>query len=153
MIGSILFSALLAGVFAMPAVHSVAERADTPNCFPFGSATLDTSNAAPSVSRSDWWCPQSMVYGFLGFSYPLEGGCGDDGYNGINSDFAAQKRDFGATMIRIYLPECYTTEIWNNVLKAAINNNMAVILQVAWPLNGDPVSFIFRLNDLPILDF
>lgn len=129
---------LLAGVSALPAVHQIA--ADGSTCFPWGSAVLDKSNAAPSVSRSDWWCGQDTMYGFLGFSYPLEGGCGDDGYSGINSDFAAMKRDFGATLVRIYLPECYTTTIWNNVLKAAINNNMGVIMQVAWPLNGDPVS-------------
>jgi hypothetical protein len=141
MLGSIILSALLAGASALPAVHSITERANPPNCFPFGSATLNKSNVKPSVSRSDWWCPQSMTYGFLGFSYPLEGGCSDDGYAQINSDFAAMKRDFGATLVRIYLPECYTTVIWHNVLHAAINNNMGVILQVAWPLNGDPVRF------------
>lgn len=131
--------ALLAGASALPAVHQIATR-DNSTCFPWGSATLDKSNAAPSVPRSDWWCGQDTMYGFLGFSYPLEGGCGDDGYSGINSDFAAMKRDFGATLVRIYLPECYTTTIWKNVLKAAINNNMGVIMQVAWPLNGDPDS-------------
>jgi hypothetical protein len=89
------------------------------------------------------------MYGFLGFSYPLEGGCSDDGYDGINSDFAAMKRDFGAALVRIYLPECYTTTIWNNVLKAAINNNIGVIMQVAWPLNGDPVSPLRLLSNSP----
>lgn len=138
MLTSIVFSALLAGVSALPAVPTIVER-DVPNCFPFGSATLDPSYTKPSVSRSDWWCAQSMTYGFLGFSYPLEGSCSDDGYNQINSDFAAMKKDFGATLVRIYLPECYTTVIWQNVLKAAVKNNIGVILQVAWPLNGDPV--------------
>jgi hypothetical protein len=92
-----------------------------------------------------------MTYGFLGFSYPLEGGCSDDGYAGINSDFAAMKKDFGATLVRIYLPECYTTVIWQNVLHAAINNNMGVILQVAWPLNGDPVSISSQFRSLCVL--
>jgi hypothetical protein len=137
---SVIISALLAGVSALPSKYPIVAR-DNSTCFPWGSATLDTSNTAPSVSRSDWWCAQDTYYGFLGFSYPLEGGCSDDGYDGINSDLAAMKKDFGATLVRIYLPECYTTEIWNNVLKAAINNNMGVIMQVAWPLNGDPVSF------------
>jgi len=40
-------------------------------------------------------------------------------------------------MIRVYLPQCYTTELWDNLLQAAIANNMAVVAQIAWPLIGD----------------
>ncbi len=148
MLSSIIISTFLAGVSALPAVHPVAKQANASACFPFGSATLNTSYVKPSVSRSDWWCPQSSTYGFLGFSYPLEGACSDDGYAGINSDFAAMKKDFGATLVRIYLPECYTTAIWQHVLQAAVNNNMGVVLQVAWPLNGDPVCLSDILNQL-----
>ena len=83
-----------------------------------------------------------MTYGFLGFSYPMEYGCEDESYEKINRDFAAMKKDFGATMARVYLPQCYTTEIWENLLLAGVNNNMAIVIQVAWPLNGDAVSVL-----------
>jgi hypothetical protein len=121
----------------------------TANCFPFGTARLNQDFTPPSVSRDDWWCPQSMFYGFLGFSYPMEGDCSTDVLSQIDSDFARMQSDFGATMVRVYLPECYDDSIWIKLLEAGVKYNMAVILQVAWPLNGDPVGFC--LSSLPFL--
>ncbi|KAH8807990.1 hypothetical protein F5884DRAFT_752559 [Xylogone sp. PMI_703] len=133
--------ALVAGAYALPAVPvDVIERHSnpTPHCFPFGSAGfLPNDFIPPRISREEWWCPQSMTYGFLGFSYPMEYGCEDESYEKINRDFGMMRRDFGATMARVYLPQCYTTEIWENLIRAGVNNNMAIVIQVAWPLNGD----------------
>ena len=49
------------------------------------------------------------------------------------------KQEFGATMIRMYIPESYTMELWENVIQAAILNNMGVVLQVAFPISGNDV--------------
>lgn len=42
------------------------------------------------------------------------------------------KKDFGASIVRVYAPECRDASIWKNLLKAAVNNNMGVITQVWW---------------------
>ena len=75
------------------------------------------------------------MYGFMGFSYPLEvPDCNDasNGYDQINKDFAKMKNDFGAVMVRVYAPECREASVWENLLKAGVNNNMGVIPQVWW---------------------
>ncbi|EXJ69867.1 uncharacterized protein A1O5_06939 [Cladophialophora psammophila CBS 110553] len=123
-------------VWGLPTASLV--RGQNSNCFPFGSASFNGSLEAPNMTRKEWWCPQSMTYGFLGFSYPMEGECYDDSFDRINADLQRQKRDFGASLIRVYLPYCYTTYIWESLIKAAVANDMGVVAQVAWPLNGDP---------------
>ena len=105
--------------------------ANAQSCFPFSGSLSST----PSVLRSQWWCPQSDMYGFLGFSYPLEvPDCSDpsNGYEQISKDFAKMKNDFGAVMVRVYAPECREASVWENLLKAGVNNNMGVIPQVWW---------------------
>lgn len=105
------------------------------SCFPFGSATLNKDFSKPSMSRSEWWCSQNKMYGFMGFSYPLEvPDCNDwsNSYDAINADFAQMKRDFGARMVRVYAPECRENSIWEHLLRAGVENNMAVIPQVWW---------------------
>ncbi|KAL8791308.1 MAG: hypothetical protein Q9195_005927 [Heterodermia aff. obscurata] len=47
------------------------------------------------------------------------------------------KKDFGATMVRVYAPECRESSVWENLLKAAVNNNMGVIPQVWWGFEDD----------------
>ncbi len=131
MFSIIFLSSLLAAVNALPASTSSGSSA----CFPFGEATLPIDYSAPSVSRSEWWCPQSEMYGFMGFSYPLEvSDCSDhtNSYAAIDADFARMKKDFGASIVRVYAPECRDASIWKNLLKAAVNNNMGVITQVWW---------------------
>ena len=103
-------------------------------CFPF-SGTLPSDLSAPSVSRSDWWCAQNNMYGFLGFSYPLEvADCSDgtNSYESINADLAKMKKDFRASMIRVYAPECREASVWENLLQAGVSNNMGIIVQVWW---------------------
>lgn len=61
------------------------------------------------------------------FSYPLENGnCNDysNSLQSISADFARMKSDYGATMVRIYAPECRDISIWKNILQAGIDNNM-----------------------------
>ena len=104
------------------------------SCFPF-SGTLPSDLSAPPVSRSDWWCAQDDMYGFLGFSYPLEvADCSDNtnSYESINADLAKMKNDFGASMIRVYAPECREASVWENLLQAGVSNNMGIIVQVWW---------------------
>lgn len=42
------------------------------------------------------------------------------------------KSQFGATMVRIYAPQCRDDTVWRNLLQAGIANNMAVLPQVWW---------------------
>lgn len=75
------------------------------------------------------------MYGFLGFSYPLEvADCSDpsNSYESINADLAKMKKDFGASMIRVYSPECREASVWENLLQAGVSNNMGIIMQVWW---------------------
>ena len=125
-----------------PAIPSVIDTTSTSNsiitgsgsgsCFPF-SGTLASDFSAPSGSRSDWWCTQSDIYGFLGFSYPLEvADCRDssNSYESVNKDFVKMKKDFGASMVRVYAPECRQASVWENLLRAGVSNNMGIIVQV-----------------------
>lgn len=103
-------------------------------CFPFGTARL--SPATPRLhTRESWWCGPELQYGFLGFSYPLEDADCDaesNSFEKINTDFSRMKRQFGATMVRIYAPECRDESIWRNLLRAGVANNLAIIPQVWW---------------------
>ncbi|KAJ2976248.1 hypothetical protein NQ176_g5056 [Zarea fungicola] len=85
------------------------------------------------MTRSDWWCPQSMAYGFQGFSYPLENGdCSawENSVDAMDQDFQRMKQDFGATIVRMYYPGCTQASVFTNAMEAAARNNMGIILQV-----------------------
>jgi hypothetical protein len=141
MISSLLSLAALAAVPALAAPATTAAAA-AGNCFPMGNATLPGNFAAPSTPLNQWWCPQSDYYGFLGFSYPLEDGncnAASNGYDQMNRDFAQMKRDFGASIIRMYYPVCTQPSVFINAIKAAYNNNMGLIVQV-WTNFGGGVS-------------
>jgi hypothetical protein len=138
MLSSLLSLAALAAVPALAAPTPAAAG----SCFPFGNVTFPGNNAAPSTPLSQWWCPQTDFYGFMGFSYPLEDGdCSDssNGYAQMNTDFAQMKRDFGASIVRMYYPVCTQSSVFINAIKAAYNNNMGLIVQV-WTNFGDGVS-------------
>jgi hypothetical protein len=130
-------------VVAGLSLAAVAGAAPTASaCFPYGSATLPKDLSTPNVSLSDWWCPQSMAYGFQGFSYPLEDNdCSahSNSFDAISADFARMKADFGASIARIYYPTCTKASVFENILRAGVANNMAVIFQV-WTNFGDGVS-------------
>lgn len=131
-------AALLSGVSGL--AHTTERSASNPSCFPFGAqATLNANLQLPRVSREEWWCPQSDFYGFLGFSFPFQFTNEDFEISSISSHMQQMKRQFGATMIRMYIPESYTTQLWENVLEAAILNNMGVVVQVAFPISGNDV--------------
>jgi len=42
------------------------------------------------------------------------------------------KKDFDASMVRVYAPECRQASVWENLLEAGVTNNMGVIVQVWW---------------------
>lgn len=118
---------------------------DATACFPLGSAAFASSGAKPSLSRANWWCDSSLLYGFLGFSYPVEAAdCSDptNGYAAISADMATMK-SFGATMVRVYAPECRDISIWENLLQAGMDNGMGVIPMVWWGFLSDVSRFSF----------
>jgi hypothetical protein len=123
---------LIAYALALRALVSAAP-ATTSNCFPYGVAKLPTDGSAPSVSLDQWWCPQSMVYGFQGFSYPLEDddcSAASNSFAAMDKDFAQMKADFGATVVRMYYPTCTQSSVFENAIMAAYKNNMALIPQI-----------------------
>lgn len=63
------------------------------------------------------------------FSYALESDdCGDysNSFDKINADFSRMKSQFGATMVRVYAPECRDESIWRTLLQAGIAHNMQI---------------------------
>lgn len=74
------------------------------------------------------------MYGFLGFSYPLEVAECSDSSNGeeqMTADLKVMKETFGAMMVRVYAPECREVSVWENLVKGCIRNNMGLIVQVS----------------------
>jgi len=111
--------------------------ASAADCFPLTKPWGTGPNGAP---LSQWWCPADAYYGFLGFSYPVEDGCGGYSYNSFLADFKNMKAKFGASIIRAYLPTCSDTAFWVNMIKAARDANMAIIPMVFWDWQqNDPV--------------
>jgi hypothetical protein len=126
--------------YGLPHVYGRGTDESYSSCFPFGHVReLRLDLQPPAVSRTEWWCPQEMFYGFLGFSYAFQYTNMDYDVAMISNDMARMKNDFGATMIRMYIPESYTTQLWENVIEAAILNNMGVVVQVAFPISGNDV--------------
>ncbi|KAK2590892.1 hypothetical protein QQS21_011416 [Conoideocrella luteorostrata] len=126
---------------SLPALAAAATEAAA-NCFPYGNATLPGNMQVPNVKLEDWWCPQSMAYGFQGFSYPLEDDdCGSwiNSFDRMDKDFAKMKKDFGASIVRMYYPECTKTTVFENAIRAADKNNMAIMLQVWTNFGGGTV--------------
>ncbi|KZV94888.1 B-(1-6) glucan synthase [Exidia glandulosa HHB12029] len=122
---------LALSVTAAPQPHK--KRTCSTKCFPNGNATISDATATKRT-RENWWCPADKMYGFMGFSYPLEvSDCGDasNGFDKINSDFKKMK-EMGASMVRVYAPECREKSVWENLLKAGIENNMGIIGMVWW---------------------
>ncbi|KIJ40281.1 glycoside hydrolase family 17 protein, partial [Sphaerobolus stellatus SS14] len=130
---------LTALLIIVPRVASHPSLESRASCFPGGGAILSAFQK-PSQPRSSWWCPASQQHGFLGFSYPMENSnCSDPSnqFAKINQDFQRMKAQFGATMVRIYGPECRNASVWQNLLQAGIANNMAIIPQVWWGFLAD----------------
>lgn len=130
-----IFNAWSLASLALPIAASVppAARDDSPTCFPYNGAQFPPDLSAPNMTRSDWWCPQSMAYGFQGFSYPLENGdCSawENSVDAMDQDFQRMKQDFGATIVRMYYPGCTQASVFTNAMEAAARNNMGIILQV-----------------------
>lgn len=127
-------TAFLLAALALPALSStIPVDARQASCFPYNGAQIPQDLSAPNVSRDQWWCPQSMAYGFQGFSYPLENGdCNayENSVDGMDQDFKRMKADFGATLVRMYYPGCTQPSVFMNAMEAAARNNMGIILQV-----------------------
>jgi len=80
------------------------------------------------------------MYGFLGFSYPMEDDCNAYTYNGFVSEFNNMKSKFGASFVRVYLPVCATTAFWVNLVKASRDTSMGLIPMIFWDWGqNDPV--------------
>ena len=132
-------TALASLALARPALVSRQDNSSS-SCFPYGDAQLSSDYSAPNVSRDQWWCPADQQYGFQGFSYPMEeSDCSavSNGLDQISADFAQMKKDFGATIVRVYYPGCTEASVFENLLKAGVANNMAVIPQIWFGFDGD----------------
>lgn len=65
-------SAVTAPVYDYAAGHLFGAATNRSKCFPYATPEALSLDSAPSLNRSQWWCEPSLLYGFLGFSYPLE---------------------------------------------------------------------------------
>ncbi len=120
--------------------HLFGAATNRSDCFPYARPVTLSLDSAPALNRSQWWCEPSLLYGFLGFSYPLEDSdcsASTNSYYQINKDFARMKSGFGATMVRIYAPECRKVSVWENIVRAAVNNGLGVIPMVWWGFLDD----------------
>eukprot|EP00026_Physarum_polycephalum_P012907 Phypoly_transcript_13255.p1 GENE.Phypoly_transcript_13255~~Phypoly_transcript_13255.p1 ORF type:complete len:353 (-),score=30.86 Phypoly_transcript_13255:19-1014(-) len=91
------------------------------------------------LHRNDWWC--STFYSFLGFTYSMEGStCADYSYARFKSDFQAQKEEYNATFVRIYLFNCTETRPWVEMVAAARDTSVALIPMIFWDWGqNDPI--------------
>ncbi|GAA5882838.1 hypothetical protein JCM16303_002487 [Sporobolomyces ruberrimus] len=108
-------------------------------CFPFHTGGF-TNGSVPNVTRDEWWCEDKEIYGFLGFSYPLEiSDCSDPSneYPKIKADLERMQSEFGATFVRPYGVECRQVSIWENLVKACVEIGMGLIVQVWWGFQDD----------------
>ncbi|GAA6059863.1 hypothetical protein JCM10212_007068 [Sporobolomyces blumeae] len=108
-------------------------------CFPMSSSGFG-NGSVPGVLRKDWWCKDEEMYGFLGFSYPLEiSDCADPSnqYDKIARDLKRMKEEFGATFVRPYAVECRSVSVWENLVKACVENGLGLIAQVWWGFQED----------------
>lgn len=50
--------------------------------------------------------------------------CSDptNGFDAISKDFAKMKT-LGATLVRVYAPQCGKVSVWENLVKAGVTNN------------------------------
>jgi len=104
--------------------------ADAAGCFPLSQPW---GSGPGSMTRDQWWCGADDLYGFLGFSYPVEdNNCNDYSYDAFKNDFTKQKAKFNATFVRLYLPVCYSTNFWVEMVKAARDSSVALIPMVFW---------------------
>ncbi|GAA5882841.1 hypothetical protein JCM16303_002489 [Sporobolomyces ruberrimus] len=114
-------------------------RQEDDACFPLRSGLVSTSGP-PGLSRDEWWCKDSELYGFLGFSYPLEVvDCSNpwNQFDKINGDLKRMKDEFGATMVRPYAVSCREVSIWENLVRACAENGMGLVVQVWWGFDKD----------------
>lgn len=124
-------------IFLVCLIFAFSNANDAASCFPMSRGW---GSGPGGISRSDWWCSDSL-YGFLGFSYPVEDDdCGDYSYNGFKNDFSRQKTQYNATFVRVYLPTCRQTSLWVNMVKAARDTSMGLIPMIFWDWQqNDPV--------------
>jgi len=118
-------------LLALACLSCAVVLSDAEGCFPLSRAWGTGPNS--TTTRDDWWCGADSLYGFLGFSYPVEDNyCPDYSYNAFKNDFAKQKKNYNATFVRLYLPVCYQTSFWVELIKAARDTSMGVIPMVFW---------------------
>ncbi|GAA5831412.1 hypothetical protein JCM5353_005715 [Sporobolomyces roseus] len=99
-------------------------------CFPFTSKGF-SDGTVPTMSRKDWWCEDKEMYGFLDCSDP------SNQLAKITTDLKRMKKEFGATFVRPYGVECREVSIWENLVKACVEVNMALIAQVWFGFQED----------------
>jgi len=118
-------------------VATAALAREDAGCFPL---TRDWGSGPNNTPLAQWWCGADSLYGFLGFSYPVEDTCSGYSYAGFKNDFNRQKMQYNATFVRLYLPVCRQTSFWVNMVKAARDTSMALIPMIFWDWQqNDPI--------------
>jgi len=123
-------------------------------CFPMTRSWGSGPNGMP---LENWWCGADSIYGFLGFSLPLEDDCNAYSYNGFVAQFKDMKNRYGATFVRAYLPVCRQTSFWVNLVKAARDTSLGLIPMIFWDFGqNDPImkqaedAFMAVFNDTQV---
>jgi len=128
---------VLATVLLVAGIVLGAKSNSEQGCFP---KTRSWGSGPNGMPLQNWWCGSDQLYGFLGFSLPLEDDCSAFGYDTFIADFKDMKQTYGATFVRIYLPECRQTNFWVDMVKAARDTSMALIPMIFWDFQqNDPV--------------
>ncbi|KAK4698973.1 hypothetical protein P7C70_g7296, partial [Phenoliferia sp. Uapishka_3] len=102
-------------------------------CFP-GSGLEVPSTMATASSLSQWWCPHSTEYAFMGFSYdqtPCQSG------EQLAADFLKMKKTFNARYVRLY-GTCDSDSNYNdNLVNAAANAKIGIYALIWFGFDGD----------------
>ncbi|PRP87585.1 hypothetical protein PROFUN_04612 [Planoprotostelium fungivorum] len=133
--GRLNFLVLISLIYLRVGAYGVTDETSIPDipCFPMGSASF--RDGLPTANRTEWFCDSDQLFGFLGFSYPMESfDCESDiySYQHLYTDLSRMKSEFGATFVRTYLPGCRETFVWVNLVKAARDLDMAIIPMLYW---------------------
>ncbi|KAK4048973.1 hypothetical protein OIO90_005608 [Microbotryomycetes sp. JL221] len=111
-------------------------------CFPANARAIPSTPATASA-LSQWWCPESTEYAFLGFSYALYA-CQTQ--EQMTADFKRMKSEFSARYVRLY-GNCDASWHNNAIIEAAASAGIG-IYHLIWFGWDDPNAWKWRRDAL-----
>ncbi|KAG7089979.1 hypothetical protein E1B28_011603 [Marasmius oreades] len=108
------------------------DNADASNCFPAIGFTMPSST--PS-SLTNWWCPMSSEYAFVGFSYEVSQ-C--QSASQLKTEFANIKNKFHGRYVRLY-GACDREGFYDDVVDAAWNAGVGVHALIWFGFDGGDI--------------